>query len=198
MTRNAFVMLAVLVMFVAAAQGQEPDRLRAVDYLGESGGALLGGSLVGAGATVALGLVGFALTYSPRSISDFNGWGGYLGALAGAALGYPAGCGLGTTMAGGALHVEGNTGGAYGGAFLGMGLGALGFFAPRAEVGLAAMGVLAPAGAVIGYTIGATREWQGPSFGSRVLPPAVGFSMRSGPDRQAFAVVDCRLFMLRI
>ena len=191
MMRNVSVLLAVLVMCAGSARGQESNGLRAVDYLGESGGALLGGVAVGSGAALVLGLVGYAV------FPDEYGIAATFGAMAGAAVGYPAGCGLGTTVAGGALGVSGNVEGAYGGALLGMGLGALGFFAPQQWVGLVTMAVLAPAGAVAGYSIGVARDGQGSYFGRRVLPPAITYSRRSTPDRQAYAVVDCRLVTVR-
>ena len=209
MTRNVFVVLTVLAVSMAAAQVWEPGPPRAVDYLGESGGALLGGVLVGAGATVVLTFVG-AIVMPAEIDGDPPPIGAFLGALAGAMLGYPAGCGLGATLAGERLHVDGNTGAAYGGAFLGMGVGALGFFIPdRPGYGLLAMAALAPAGAAIGYSVGATREAESPIFGARLFPPAVTLrqsedspweshrALRRDSPRFAHTIVDCRLVTMR-
>ncbi|HTW90389.1 MAG TPA: hypothetical protein VMH22_01590 [bacterium] len=197
MTRKTLLALIVLSASVASAQDLLLDRPRAVDYLGESGGALLGGSLVGGAAVAALGWAGYALTIHDGS--DFQGEdGAWLGFMVGAGLGYPSGCGLGATIAGGVLHVDGNSGAAYGGAFLGMGVGALGFFVPdKPGYGLLGMAALTPAGAAIGYCIGATRGTGEPSFGSRFYPPALALSARPSLDHQPHTVVDCRLVTMR-
>ena len=197
MKRNGLVMLAMLFVFVAAAQGQESNQAPAAEYLAETGGAVLGGGLVGVGAGALLGLAGYALFNNPRGDQMWGEIGAIYGFVAGAALGYPTGCGLGTTVAGRALSADGNTGGAYGGAFLGMGLGALALFIPRSynvPVALVAMGTLSPAGAVIGYNIGASRE---SSFSARVSLPAVAFRLRSSRGRQSYTVVDGRLVTMR-
>ncbi len=200
MKRNALVMLAMLFVFVATAQGQESNRTPTVEYLAETGGAVLGGGLVGGGAGALLGLAGYALLNNPRGDWMWGAIGATYGFIAGAALGYPAGCGLGTNVAGRALGVDGNTGLAYTGAIAGMGMGALALFIPRSynvQVALVAMGALTPAGAVIGYNIGASRESSPSSFGARVSLPAVAFSVRSSRDRQSYTVVDCRLITTR-
>jgi hypothetical protein len=201
-------MQVLLFVFVAAAQGQGSSEPGEMEYAGETGGALLGGVLVGAGAAVALSIVGAKLW--PGYIDDT--WiqeGALLGAEVGIGIGFPTGCGLGTALAGRALRAEGNIGGAFGGAYLGMGLGVLGLFIPnKPEVGFLAMGVLAPAGAVIGYNLGATGE-TGPSFGARFSPPAVALrqsgdstseshrALRRYSPRFAGTFVDCRLVTMR-
>ncbi|HTW92124.1 MAG TPA: hypothetical protein VMH22_10495 [bacterium] len=191
MTRDVFVIVSVLLLLFAPARGQESNGLRPVDYLGEAGGSVGCGVAVGAGTAIALGLVGAGLAPSGYRWDGFS-----IGAVLGVGLGYPAGCGWGATLVGYALFVDGHTAGAYVGAFAGMGLGLLAFSVdPR--VGLVAMGVLAPAGSVIGYILGATRGDQGPDFGGRVLPPALAFSMRPSSDRQTHAVVKCRLVTVR-
>jgi hypothetical protein len=70
------------------------------------------------------------------------------------------------------------------------------FIPNKPEIGFLAMGVLAPAGAVIGYNLGATRE-TGPSFGARFSPPAVAFGQSGDSPRFAHTVVDCRLVTMR-
>ena len=197
MTRDVFVALTVLAVSAAAAQAWNQEPPRAIDYLGESGGALLGGVAVGVGATVVLTFVG-AVVMPAEIDDDPPPIGAFFGALLGAAVGYPAGCGLGATLAGGRLEVNGNTGAAYGGAFLGMGVGALGFFIhDRPGYGLLGMAAFAPAGAVIGYSIGATREADSPLSGARFSPPTMALRTRPSMGRQAHTFVDCRLVTMR-
>ena len=201
MRKGVCLMLVALIVAVAAAQdfGEGVRQPRAGDYVGEAGGALLGGALVGAGATVALGFVGAGVA-SGTSQDEWAGLGGFIiGGAAGVALGYPLGCGLGTTLAGGALDAEGNTGAAYGGAYAGIALGVLAGLVSRSwEVCLLTAGVLPPAGAVIGYNIGATRNGHLSSFGDHLAPPAVAFGIRSYRARQRQASFVCRLLTLRL
>ena len=185
--------LAVLLVTVAAAQdfGGGSRRPGAGDYVVETGGALLGGALVGAGATVALGVAGAAHNSGAQI-------GAFFGAATGAALGYPLGCGLGTTIAGGALHAKGNTGAAYGGAYAGIALGVLaGLVSGNWGVGLLTVGVLPPAGAVIGYNRGAPRSESGTPFGARLALPTVALCTGLGPKRQRYSALDCRLVTVR-
>ncbi|MCX6841475.1 MAG: hypothetical protein NTX53_04215 [candidate division WOR-3 bacterium] len=201
MKRTGFVMLAVLLVAVAAAQdfGGGARQPGVGDYAAETGGALLGGVLVGAGATAVLGFAGAVVASSANPYDDWAGLGGLvIGGAAGAALGYPFGCGLGTTLAGGALDAEGNAVAAYGSAYAGLALGALAGLATRRwEVAIPAMVMLPPAGAVIGYNLGATRNGHQSSFGARVSPPTVAFSIRSGRDQQRHFGFDCRLVAVR-
>ncbi len=194
MTWKVLVALAVLSAPTAMAQ----DRDWEPPYAGEAGGALLGGVLVGAVASVAGGVIGTAL-----DSGRVNGtWipGGFIpGLLVGAALGYPVGCGLGTAVAGGVLQADGNRGGAFAGAFVGMGLGVLGWrlSGRNAEVGLVTMGALSPIGAAIGYNIGGGNEGTTSPFGARLSLPTVALKTRLGLDHQAHTAVDCRLVTMR-
>jgi len=193
------MMLTVLAASVTTAQMWQPVRPRAIDYLGESGGALVGG------AGIVLAFAGGM--FFPGNEDDMGiPAASYCGLFTGVVLGYPTGCGLGTTLVGEALHVDGNTAAAYGGAFAGLlTSGALEIIGHQLNnpgeyvvYGLVATIVLAPpAGAVIGYSVGATRGEPGPDFGGRVLPPAVAFSTRSTSDRQTHTFVDCRLVTVR-
>ncbi len=163
-------------------------------YIAEAAGALTGGALVGAGVGLALGLTGWYLGGGP---TDMEGW--YsgilasLGAICGVAIGYPLGCGLGTTLAGEALHAEGNTGGAYSGAYLGLLAAVIPIAATDASelyaVGIAAL--FPPALAVIGYNTG------GSDFGARLAPPTMAYRTRRGPDRQMYSAFDCRFVTVR-
>jgi hypothetical protein len=174
------------------------------DYVAEAGGALLGGALVGAGATVVLGVAGGALLSSHDAAGE--DWGARLGAVLGGALGvvlgYPSGCGLGTTIVGKALRADGNSGAAYGGAYAGMAAGMTvgvlaGLVTARWEAGLLAAGVLPPAGAVIGYNTGAPRNDAQSSLGARLAPPMLAYRTRLGPERQRYLSFDCRLVTVR-
>ena len=200
MRKGVCLMLVALIVAVAAAQdfGEGVRQPRAGDYVGEAGGALLGGALVGAGATVALGFVGAGVA-SGTSQDEWAGLGGFIiGGATGVALGYPLGCGLGTTLAGGALDAEGNTGAAYGGAYAGIALGVLAGLVSRSwEVCLLTAGVLPPAGAVIGYNMGVRRTSSPSSLGARLAPPTLAYRARLGPDRQRYAAFDCRLVTVR-
>lgn len=195
MTRNVFVALTVLAVSVAAAQMWQPDRPRALDYLGESGGSLVSGALMGIGAGAAVYLFDF--------IGGLNAdVGGILiqitSPFIGAVLAYPAGCAWGATSIGHGPNVDGNTGLSYGGAFIGLGLGVIaGLATHRSAVGLIGIGALAPAGAVIGYNIGATEAEAPSALGARFSSPAVAFRIRLGPDRQAQTVVNCRVVTMR-
>jgi hypothetical protein len=165
------------------------------DCVAEAGGALLGGALVGTGATVVLGVAGAALLSSPGAAGDDWGaaFGALLGGAAGALVGYPLGCGLGATLVGTATHADGNTGAAYGGAYGGLALGALaGLVSRNWGVGLVGAGVLTPAGAVIGYNTGVSS-----SLGARIAPPTLAYRSRLGPDQQRYTTFDCRLVTVR-
>ncbi len=185
MRKSVCLMPVALIMAVAAAQdlwGDESTRPSAGDYAAETGGALLGGALVGAGAAAVLGLVGGFALFNPSGASGIEqGGGAFIGALAGAALGYPFGCGLGATIAGRARYADGNVGGAYAGAYIGLLLPLFG----------------SPIGAVIGYNTGVQRTSSWGSLGARLAPPTLAFSTRQGPDRQRYAAFDCRLVTVR-
>jgi len=200
MKGTALVMFAVLLVAVAAAQdfGGGARKPGAGDYAAETGGALLGGALVGAGATVVLGFAG-AVVASGTSQDEWAGLGGFIiGGAAGVALGYPLGCGLGTTIAGRALRADGNTGAAYGGAYAGLTLGALaGLVARRWDVAVPAMVVLSPAGAVIVYNTGVPGTSSQNQFGARLAQPTLALRTRVGPDRQRYSAFDCRLVTVR-
>jgi hypothetical protein len=152
------------------------------DYVAEAGGALVGGALVGAGSGYALGLAGW-----------------YLG---GVAIGYPCGCALGTTTVSSWLNLDGNTGAAYGGAYAGMAAGMamgvlVGLVSRRWDVGLLAVGVLPPAGAVVGYNRGLPGTDSRRPSGARLAPPTLAYRTRLGPDRQRYSAFDCRLVTVR-
>jgi hypothetical protein len=136
------------------------------DYVAEAGGALLGGALVGAGAAVVLGAVGAAAASSAypstSSESAVFGWAIISGA-AGAAVGYPLGCGLGTILVGRATHADGNTGGAYAGAYIGM---VVAVPVALSGVGAVIAPLLPPAGAVTDTT----RAFRGRVHRARSVP----------------------------
>jgi hypothetical protein len=183
--------IAVFVLFNAAG---------AHDEIGQQfSSALVGGVLVGAGAGVVLGIVGFRLDVSGNPDSNMPGLAGSLiGAAGGIALGYPAGCAMGTAMVGSWQERDGNTGLAYAGAYLGLpvGIGLILLGAPQKtglKIPLCVLGGLAPpAGAVIGYNL-TKKERQAMPFGARVSPPTLAFHIRPGPDRQRYSIFDCRL-----
>jgi hypothetical protein len=100
---------------------------------------------------------------------------------------------LGTTLAGGALDAEGNTGAAYGGAYAGMAAGTLAGLAVRSwEVAIPAMVLLSPIGAVIGYNTGVSS-----SLGARLAPSTLAYRTRLGPDQERYSAFDCRLVTVR-
>jgi hypothetical protein len=200
--------LAVLLVTVAAAQdfGGGSRRPGAGDYAVETGGALLGGVLIGAGSGYALGLAGWYLGGGP---TDMEGWTSGilagLGAIGGVAIGYPLGCGLGTTVVGRATHADGNTSGAYAGAYIGL-VTAIPVAAVAGTVASAGGGsgggpaaavicvaTLLPAiGAAIGYNTGGPN-----SLGARLAPPSMAHRTRLGPERQRYSAFDCRLVTVR-
>jgi hypothetical protein len=214
MKKTAVVVLAAVLVAGAAAQDlwhDESTRPSAGDYAAEAGGALLGGALVGAGATVVLGVAGAALASAASPYDDWAGLGGLvIGGATGVAVGYPLGCGLGATLVGRATHADGNTGGAYAGAYLGLlavlpayvliaatvSVGRVAVPHPEAAVGCVAA-LLPPIGAVIGYNTGVRGKSSQSSLGARLAPPTLAYSTRLGPDRQRYSAFDCRLVTVR-
>ena len=193
------VCLMLVVLLVAVAVAKDADLSGAAGCLGEGGGALLGGVLVGTGAALVLGCAGFAVD---RAVAPNSYWGGLeglgYGVAAGAALGYPLGCGLGTTLAGQALCEDGNVGAAYAGAYAGLAVGVLlGWAVSDVGVVPPVTAVLSPAGAVLGYNLVSTRERDAWSFMTRVVPPIAAFSTPVGPGRQRYSAFDCRLVTVR-
>jgi hypothetical protein len=196
--RIALAALVVLIVAVAAGQDlwhDESTRPSAGDYAAETGGALLGGAIIGGGAGCALGFAGWYL----------GGWTSGilagLGVIGGIAVGYPIGCGLGTALVGRATHTNGNSGGAYAGAYIGL-LAAIPVVAMAGTVEAAAGGsggvttcvaALLPAvGAVIGYNTDVPS-----SYGARLAPPTLAYSTRFGPERRRYSVFDCRFVTVR-
>ena len=175
----------------------------ASSYVAEAGGALAAGNLIGGGSAFVLGimLVSFADLPSDPQFGGLGALGAFLtGAAAGAALGYPFGCALGTATVGSWMDCDGNTGLAYAGAYLGLpvGIGLVWLGALAQTPGLAiplyvAGGLAPPAGAVIGYNLFAPKERLPTYFGARLSPPALTFCTRSGLDRQTYYALDCRL-----
>jgi hypothetical protein len=193
MRKGVCLTLVVLIVAGAVAQDFGGGALRqpgAGDYAAETGAALL----VGAGATAVLAYAGVAVGIATSPGSEWAGLGGLIiGGAAGVTLGYPLGCGLGATLAGRALDVEGNRGAAYGGAYAGLALGALaGLVSRNWGVGFVGAGVLTPAGAVIGYNTGVSS-----SLGARIAPPTLAYRSRLGPDQQRYTTFDCRLVTVR-
>jgi len=188
--------IAALVLFNSAGAQ--------ADIVLESGGALVTGGLVGAAWAIAGAIVVGTLfpfpspsgdPYDPSPLVPV-----LVGGTAGAALGYPCGCALGTAMVGSWMDCEGNTGLAYAGAYLGLpigiGLAWLGVLAqkPGLAIPLCVAGGLAPpAGAVIGYNLHITKGRPPKHLGARLRPPALTFCTRSSPDRQTYYALDCRL-----
>jgi len=195
--------LVVLLVVVAAAQDLWHDgstRPSAGDYAAEAGSALIWGVLVGTGAAAVLGYAAAAAA-SPY---DDPALGAFLAGASGAVLGYPLGCGLGTALVGRAAHTEGNTGGAYIGAYLfglpiGIGLALIGgisqysnsWVSGLAPVFFVAGGLAPPVGAVIGFNAG------GGSLAARLAPSALAYRTRLGPERQRYSTFDCRLVTVR-
>jgi len=210
------LVLAVIACLVvtAAAQdlwGGESRKPRALVYTLEGLGALggcVGCLCVPVGAAYALGIDVFS------GYSEFEGL-AFLCLLAVSALPMPAAVGFGAARAGEQLGEDGSTGwaigGAYAGAVVGAGLWGLGTYAgirtyaanrTNSMVGIpfyVLAGLAIPAGAVVGYNLGAPRE-TGP-FGShyrgRVGLPAVALTSTELPDHSVEYGVKVQLAGLR-
>jgi hypothetical protein len=127
---------------------------------------------------LALGIAGGAITGEQANpLIDVN-VGVAVGSICGVVISYPYGCAWGATTAGRWLRADGNGGGAYVGAYIGL-LAAV----PVALTGTGAViaPLLPPAGAVIGYNTGAPN-----SLGARL-----------GLDRRRCYAFDCRLMTVR-
>jgi len=174
----------------------------------ESVGAVLGGGVVGAGSAVVGALVVGSVWHFDSPSGDLYDPSPLLplviGAAAGAVLGYPCGCAIGTATVGNWNDWEGNPGLAYAGAYVGLpvgiGLAWLGAVVsePSWSIPLCIAGALAPpAGAVIGYNLHARKQRPPSPLGARVSLPTVAFSALSGQGRERVVSFDCRLVTVR-
>jgi len=199
------VCLIFAVVFVAGVAAQD---LKAEDYPAQTCGGCTGGLLVGAAAGIAaLGIVSWMTGNEPDEFGPSDAESNAI--TGGVLLGYPLGCAMGTATVGSWSRCEGNTGGAYAGAYAPLALGAVAALVAKGAWpnGEAARGildgtavatlVLSPVGAAIGYNVGAPRTDSRSPAGARLALPTIAYRTRLGPDRKTYSAFDCRLAAVR-